>query len=142
MGHLFYFIGLIYVIRTLWFLTNPERRRKSLIKFSRKIRQISNKRIQEYLRDKGEYGWVMFGVLFKMFSMFFYMGWVFIGLLSGQWYIFLTLIISGILLSKISGLFKNKNWKSFMIGFGSLINIILIGYAVLNHFHHLNWIVI
>lgn len=136
MSHVFYLFGIIYLIRELIDLVNP-------IKFTRKMERLhkfvddskSNepKTFADMTTDDKSLIW------YSVFSLL-VIAWAGIGLLTANWVIFATYLIFGFLIySPISKIVR----KLFGFGkayvmlhvFGTIVDILLVGFAIINQYH-------
>lgn len=135
MGDLFYIIGLLFLAKEIRNLVMPMHSLKSNKKFLERTKDWNKTKEMD-----GDYVSLLIGVLGKALFIILYMVWTFLGLLGGQWFIFLGLILLGLGTSQLMKISKNENYKAFVISIDGLIAAVMIGYAILNHFHHLDLI--
>lgn len=137
LGHIFYFFGLFIALMSLSNLLNYFKYLK-VRNWSETFKKVTNHPpIMTDFRNKDEYN--VF-ITYPIFS-FLQMIWFIFGLISNSWYVFLTIIVSNILISYFS---RSINFLLIekIIGFSfNLIKLVLVLLLIINHFHlHYDWI--
>lgn len=143
--HLFYLVGIFYLIRELIDLLHPiQYANKMRILYEMSDKNKENKKLnlddityQQLSPDEKNALW------YVVFSLI-YVIWMFIGLFTSEWIIFLTFIIfSSLIYSPIVKLIRTKlgMGKAYITAhiIATLIDIALILFAIINHYHlHIN----
>lgn len=136
MSHLFYLFGLIYLIRELIDLVNPikfTKKMESLHKFVSEEKTFKSKAFSDLnAEDKNLIWYSVLSILV--------IAWAALGLLTANWIIFVAFLVFGfVIYNPISKLVR----KLFGFGkayvmlhiFGTLVDILLVGFAIINQYH-------
>jgi hypothetical protein len=132
MGNIFYFFGLIIVIFNLFTIYRFKRiftLREWVIKF----KEVTGKDpISSDYRKKDDKDMLITWSVSVILTSF----WIFFGLLSKSWYIFLSIIIINTVINLINKLIGEFSVFSFALNFiKSLAILLVIIFLILNHFH-------
>lgn len=134
--HIFYLIGILYLIREIHDLLQP-------IQHAKKMSMLHNmidKNIESHedlSQDEKNALW------YAVFSLI-YVVWMFVGLITSEWIIFLFfIIISFLIYSPIVKLIRTKLGigKAYITAhiIATIIDICIILFAIINHYHlHIN----
>lgn len=132
MGHLFYFVGLIVVLFNIFNISKYKRifeLREWMIKF----KEVTGRNpVATDYRKKDDkdilIAWSMSIILTSF--------WVFFGLLTKSWYVFLFMILVNTTINLATKLIGEFNMFAFTIHFAKNVLILfLIMFLILNHFH-------
>lgn len=139
MNTFFYIIGLVFlIIEVIELLKTPTQKAnmlKSLDSFAEKIKnktEFTNKKIT---KEENK-------ILFKFLITFLFLLWLFLGLLTEQWILFLIFLayifIIGVPLTKI---FKNTFMRIPVSYLANFISVSMLIFMILNNFHlHIKFI--
>lgn len=137
LGHIYYGIGLIVLIFSISNIFNYSKI-YNVRNWIRSFKKVSgNDPLNSDFRDSKDIKLIStytFAITFEFI-------WLFFGLLTNSWYIYLMLILviylSGVIVSKVNVDFVQKNFGLVSYAFKSFIILMLI----INHFHlHINWL--
>lgn len=116
---IFYLFGVLAIIYEWWSLYHYDR----IIALTNKVEKTPKDQIANNLKTNE----TAFVVL-----TFLYMGWLFVGLVSSQWILFLTIILLSVANQWLK---KDKLWYQF----DAIATIVLLVVAILNTYHwHIN----
>lgn len=135
LGHIYYFFGLIIFLSNLTLTMNILRLLK-IKEWSVKFHKVSGRHpIKSDFRDNQYEQFVMANSVWVL--TFF---WIFFGLVTKSWLLFLILLILNFLVTFISKSLGQFNFLSKMLEvFRIIINTSIIGFLIINHFHlHMN----
>src|SRR5574343_757080 len=136
--HLFYLVGILFLIRELIDLIQPIQYINKMNTISKMADKKNEPNTYEYLTidEKSAMWYVLFS--------FTYILWMMVGLFTSEWIIFLTfLIFSFLIYFPIVKLIRTKlgMGKTYITAhiIATIIDIILILFAIINHYHlHIN----
>lgn len=130
LGDLFYLIGFILFLVGFAFLYKTTKI-VSITDWAKKFKKVTGKFPSEGdFRSKEEWSLTLgFG-----FTSIFTSIWLFVGLLSNSWLVFLLILALG-LLTNILNKFSNIFFMKINININSIVRVLTIGFLVLNHFH-------
>ena len=143
MGTIYYILGFLFFIHEFFDVINPLNRVKATNKnkeISKRIKELNEIKDSDVLA-KMEHEKLNKELLNRGCLPIFSFVWVITGLLSSQWEIFLLLLASLMLHGLAGKVSQNLYYRATNVSLFSLINLILTGYVILNHFHNLNLIV-
>lgn len=132
MGHLFYFFGLIVVLFNIFNISRYKRifeLREWMIKF----KEVTGRNpVATDYRKKDDKdiltAWSLSIILTSL--------WIFFGLLSKSWYVFLFILLMNTIINLITKLIGEFNMFAFAIHFiKNILILFLIVFLILNHFH-------
>jgi hypothetical protein len=132
MGHLFYFVGLIVVLFNIFNISKYKRifeLREWMIKF----KEVTGRNpVATDYRKKDDKdiltAWSMSIILTSF--------WIFFGLLTKSWYVFLFILLVNTTINLVTKLIGEFNVFAFTIHFvKNLLILFLIMFLILNHFH-------
>lgn len=111
MKHIFYFIGLIYILWEILSLSSP--------------RFLSNKRkeIKKILDNKSDLS--LMQSIYLIFFVILYWIWLLVGLITFQWWLFCLILVLGFMPKK----------HYVLVFFDALITSILLLFGILNTYH-------
>lgn len=133
MHHVFYTISLFFIFSELLWIISPFERTKGRQSFELLSKSFKGKKWNVYSE---EYKAAIIGKIPNLFILF----WLFVGLFTSQWALFLafiaftSFIVTPIsLITKYNLLYTGINWIASLIGFAFGI------FLILNHYHlHIN----
>lgn len=137
MIHIFYLFGIVYLISELFAVLNPLSYTAKMERIFTFMKKHAGENLDSLPPDvKKNIGSIMFHGFFSLAVMI----WAFIGLLTSQWIVFVAfLVFSVAIYSPISKLIRAKfgygTTYTVYHMFGSLVDIGLIGFAIINHYH-------
>ena len=129
MEHIFYFIGILFLIYEVYFLLNLKNELEEYKRFKELTNEFKNLEWNDYSE---EYKKLCKNKLFVLIFLF----WLFIGLASSQWVLFLIfLLFKFIIISPITKIVKFSFYRYFIIGFNTVVGIIFSLFLILNKYH-------
>lgn len=139
MTYLFYFSAIIFIINHLLWIFIPTIMEESSKKFSSLLKEHKGKSFDLYSKElKSE--WLK-RVIYMILSLF----WVFIGLFSSQWVLFIIIVLFNFgIIYPILTFTKNTIFGIIIKWISHLMNFFVIIFLILNHYHlHIDvWAVI
>jgi hypothetical protein len=126
-GHIFYFIGLLVFIMNLNNLLNS-RKLSSLIEWSISFNKVTKKIVSKDDLPENDFKLVQN----YSNSMVITFAWMILGLITNSWLIFLSLISINFLMNFIR---NNTPFKFIQFFIMCFINVLVIGFTFINHFH-------
>jgi hypothetical protein len=135
MGHLFYFFGLIVVLLNI-FIISRFKRIFELKEWMVKFKNVTGRNpvATDYRKNDDKDILTTWSVSVITTSL-----WIFFGLLTKSWYVYLAILIFSTLLNVVGkslGEFSKITFLIFLIK--SLLTLFIIGFLTINHFH-LHW---
>ena len=129
MEHIFYFIGILFLIYEVYFLLNLKNELNEYKRFKELTNEFKNLEWDDYSE---EYKKLFKNKAFVLIFLF----WLFIGLASSQWVLFLVfLLFQFIIIKPISDLVKFSFYRYFVTGFNTIVGIIFSLFLILNKYH-------
>ena len=129
MEHIFYFIGILFLIYVVYFLLNLKNELEESKRFKELTKEFKNLEWNDYSE---EYKKLFKNKAFVLIFLF----WLFIGLASSQWVLFLIfLLFQFIIIIPISDLVKFSFYRYFVTGFNTVVGIIFSLFLILNKYH-------
>ena len=129
MEHIFYFIGILFLIYEVYFLLNLKNELEESKRFKELTKEFKNLEWNDYSE---EYKKLFKNKAFVLIFLF----WLFIGLASSQWVLFLIfLLFQFIIIIPISDLVKFSFYRYFVTGFNTVVGIIFSLFLILNKYH-------
>lgn len=133
LAHIYYGIGFLIFLVELTIFLNLKRYLKfmdDIIVMGKKIKTAGKFTKDLVSKYESNIPWVSIYFLYNSFSMF----WIFLGLLTDNWFLFLFYLIISLTAGAI---FKNINfnYSNAILTGTSISNILFIGYMVFSHFH-------
>ena len=129
MEHIFYFIGILFLIYEVYFLLNLKNELNEYKRFKELTNEFKNLEWDDYSE---EYKKLFKNKAFVLIFLF----WLFIGLASSQWVLFLVfLLFQFIIIKPISDLVKFSFYRYFVTGFNTVVGIIFSLFLILNKYH-------
>ena len=129
MEHIFYFIGILFLIYEVYFLLNLKNELEESKRFKELTKEFKNLEWNDYSE---EYKKLSKNKAFVLIFLF----WLFIGLASSQWVLFLIfLLFQFIIIKPISDLVKFSFYRYFVTGFNTVVGIIFSLFLILNKYH-------
>lgn len=130
MKHIFYFIGILFIIHKLICLLKP------------KWYAVKVKRFDNLKRDTKNLSWDKYSTEYKEIMLFFaipsvlFIFWLVLGLLTFNWFVFLIYIILHLLIiAPLSRLYKNNIVYPFVLWVSNLSSFILGVFVIINSYH-------
>ena len=130
MGHIFYFFGLLILLLNLTLLSNIWRILK-LKEWTFKFNKVSGRFPMKSDFNGKDYDYFVFTNSVLVITFF----WLFFGLVTKSWAVFVILILTNILLTKINNLITWLPLHNGIELLRSSITTLTIGLLVFNHFH-------
>ena len=129
MEHIFYFIGILFLIYEVYFLLNLKNELNESKRFKELTKEFKNLEWNDYSEE--------YKKLFRIkASLQIFVIWLFIGLMSSQWVLFLIfLLFNFIIIIPISYLVKFSFYRYFITGFNTLVGIVFSLFLILNKYH-------
>lgn len=129
MEHIFYFIGILFLIYEVYFLLNLKNELEESKRFKELTKEFKNLEWNDYSEE--------YKKLFKKKAfVLIFLFWLFIGLASSQWVLFLIfLLFQFIIIIPISDLVKFSFYRYFVTGFNTVVGIIFSLFLILNKYH-------
>lgn len=141
MIHIFYFFGILYLVHELFTVLNPLNHTWKMERIHTFVKEYSGTKPNDLPPEiRKDLGSIIFHGFFSLAVII----WAFIGLLTDNWIVFITfLAFSFAIFSPISKFVRSKfeygKAYTMLHIFGSLVDIGLIGFAIVNHYHlHIN----
>lgn len=127
--HIFYLIGVIFLIYEVLFLFDLDNKIKKGREFLKNIAEYKDKEFSEYPEDlKDE--------VYLRCIPFIFIVWVFVGLLSSQWFLFfIFLVINYIIFVPIGKLVKNSPLQYVNTGLNTIFGIVFSLFLLINRYH-------
>lgn len=129
MTHLFYFVGLIFLIYEILFLFSIRKKLTDAKNFEEKSKENKGKSWNEYSEEyKTELIERCFLLIFPLFF--------FVGLFTQQWFTFLLfLILQFSIFLPLSKLLGFSPLRYFTTGLNTLLGIVFSLFVIINHYH-------
>jgi cation transport ATPase len=129
MTHLFYFVGLIFLIYEISFLFSIKEKLADSKDFKEKSKEYKGKKWDEYSEEyKSEIIKKSFLLIFLMFF--------FVGLFTQQWFTFLVfLILQFVVFLPLSKLVGYSPLRYLTTGLNTLLGIVFSLFVIVNHYH-------
>ena len=129
MTHLFYFVGLIFLIYEISFLFSIKEKLADSKDFKEKSKEYKGKKWDEYSEEyKSE-------IIKKSFLLIFHM-FFFVGLFTQQWFTFLVfLILQFVVFLPLSKLVGYSPLRYLTTGLNTLLGIVFSLFVIVNHYH-------
>ena len=144
MIHLFYLFGITYILRQIMQLVNPSGHtiyaasvEKVMAELKKRHEEAEKNPTAPRPKDIPEgVGYMMLLGVYTILSLV----WVVVGLLTFNWMVFavylvFNLLITSSILTLIKKTFGLSKMYTFAIALRALINIGIIGFAIVNHYH-------
>lgn len=129
MKHIYYFIGILFLIYELQWLFKPYElsvKTRKIISDSKKYRNTKfNETPKEYKND----------LLNIAVPQFLYLIWLGVGLFTFNWLTFLFLLVFGFTIGRIQNLKNDIVWYSSVVWINTVVYIIGILFSIINSYH-------
>lgn len=129
MTHLFYFVGLIFLIYEILFLFSIKEKLTDAKNFKEKSKEYKGKKWDEYSEEyKSE--------IIKKSFLFIFILFFFVGLFTQQWFTFLVfLILQFSIFLPLSKLLGFSPLRYLTAGLNTLLGIAFSLFVIINHYH-------
>jgi hypothetical protein len=130
MKHIFYFIGILYILYEINFLLKPF----AHVQKVKKMKELSDEnKTNKWSKYSDEYKDIIFTIAFPNALIFF---WSFLGLLTFNWVAFTFLIFFNfIVIVPISKLFNFNLAYTILHWLNSLLTIVIVIFIIINSYH-------
>lgn len=130
MKHIFYFIGILFVIHELFWILNPKAQTEKAKKLNQLSKLFKDKKWDEYSQEYKDI------IIFKGIPYAIFLTWLFLGILTFNWVAFAFIILFNlVIIAPISKLFKFSAAYTVLHWLNSIIGIAFGVFVIVNSYH-------